>query len=302
VSALGYRHKRVQRLRRLIGYRDERHQEGRVVLEGPSLLAEALDARVTVEAVFVDGAWPAAGPGPLGAGTRPSSAPGRQGRVAELLRRSAEAGAQLFELEPGVIGRVAATVAPQPLLAVAEMPAWALAEVAASTALGLVVVCAEIRDPGNLGTVIRSARAAGADAVVCCERTVDPWNPKALRSSAGAALHLPVVVAGAPGEVLEALKSHGLWRWAAVPKGGASYDEADLAQPAALVLGNEAGGLPLGELEGEIDGLLSIPMTAGAESLNVGAAAAVLLFEAGRQRRGQARDPVRPVAAAGASR
>jgi TrmH family RNA methyltransferase len=290
VSALAYRHPRVQWLRRLISDRDVRQEEGRVVLEGAKLLEEALGSGVTVEAVFVDGACASESP----ILQRPCSSPSRgacdQERLAQLVGRCYASGARVFELEAGVIGRVAATVTPQPLLAVAKMPNWSVAGVAAGKALGLVVVCAELRDPGNLGTVIRSACAAGADAVICCQETVDPWNPKALRSAAGASLRLPVVTAGAPAQLLDELKGHGLQRFAAVPEGGVSYDEADLAQPFALVLGNEAGGLRLAELEGHLDGLLSIPMAPGAESLNVGSAGAVLAFEAMRQRRRQARE------------
>jgi TrmH family RNA methyltransferase len=149
----------------------------------------------------------------------------------------------------------------------------------------LVVVCVDVRDPGNAGTVARSAWASGADAVVCCEGSVDLWNPKAVRSSAGAVLHVPIVAAGPAAEALADIGAWGLVRWGTASAGGDDYAVANLTRPCALVLGNEAGGLRLDELEGKLDGLLSIPMARGAESLNVGMAAAVLCFEAVRQRR-----------------
>jgi TrmH family RNA methyltransferase len=146
-----------------------------------------------------------------------------------------------------------------------------------------VVVCVDVRDPGNAGAVIRSADAAGADAVVCCAGTVDPFNPKTVRASAGSVLHLPVVAGGEPATVLDALAARGMRCLAAVAHGGTDYTEVDLVGPLALVLGNEASGLPggLGDL---LDQTLTIPMAGQAESLNVSMAAAVLCFEVRRTR------------------
>jgi TrmH family RNA methyltransferase len=267
VSGLAYRHQRVQRLRRLVGRRSARRDEGRFVIEGANLLQEALNARAAIEAVYVD----------AGVAELPE-------RVAGLLEQCFNFGARVFELEPGVLARVADTVSPQPVMAVVRTPAFSMADVRAMTPT-LLVVCLDVRDPGNAGTVARSAWAAGADAVICCEGTVDLWNPKAVRSSAGAVLHLPVVAAGPPSEVLGEIGTWGLRRWGTASEGGVDYAMADLREPCALVFGNEAAGLPLAELGGTIDGLVCIPMAAGAESLNVGMATAVLCFEAARQRR-----------------
>lgn len=267
MSALAYRHQRVQRLRRLVGRRSARTDEGRFVVEGVNLLHEALNAQVPIEAVYVD------------SGVR--QLPERLGR---LLERCYELGARVFELEPGVLARVAGTVTPQPVMAVLHTPSFTMADVQ-SARPELVVVCVDVRDPGNAGTVARSAWAAGADAVVCCEGSVDLWNPKAVRSSAGAVLHVRVVAAGPAREVLAEIGTWGLSRWGTVSTGGDDYAVADLTRPCALVLGNEAGGLRLDELRDQLDGLVTIPMSEGAESLNVGIAAAVLCFEAVRQRR-----------------
>jgi TrmH family RNA methyltransferase len=159
-------------------------------------------------------------------------------------------------------------------------PPAALEDLATAT---FVVVCVDVRDPGNAGAVIRSADAAGADGVVCCAGTVDPFNPKTVRASAGSVLHLPVVAGGEPTDVLDALRGWGLTCLAAVAHGGTPYTEIDLTGPLALVLGNEAAGLP-DTLEDRLDGGVTIPMAGRAESLNVSMAAAVLCFEVRRAR------------------
>lgn len=308
MSALAYRHQRVQRLRRLLRRRSARREEGRFVIEGVNLLEEALAARVPIEALYVDAAWARTGYVPRGVfglddleelgpddldeaggtgeseGSRVNGEPDRGDRLRALLDRCFDHGARLFELEDGVLARVAGTVTPQPVMAVVQMPACSMADVVGRRPQ-LVVVCVDVRDPGNAGTVARSAWAAGADAVVCCEGTVDLWNPKAVRSSAGAVLHVPVLAAGPPAATLDEIAGWGLRRWGAVAEGGEDYAAADLTEPCALVLGNEASGLPLAELRSHLDGLISIPMAGSAESLNVGMAAAVLCFEAARQRR-----------------
>ena len=142
----------------------------------------------------------------------------------------------------------------------------------------------EIRDPGNLGSVVRSAEAAGAGGVVCCNGSVDIYGPKTVRASAGSLLHVPIVAGGEPVEVLERMGVWGMRRLGTQAHGGEPYDRADLTSPIALVLGNEAHGLP-SELDGVLDGTVTIPMAGRTESLNVGMAAAVLCFEAARQRR-----------------
>jgi len=200
--------------------------------------------------------------------------------VADALARAQGKGIRIFELGPGVVERVADTVTPQPLLAVVRTPQAVLQDLAAAT---FVVVCVDVRDPGNAGAVIRSADAAGADGVVCCAGTVDPFNPKTVRASAGSVLHLPVVAGDDPAEVLDALAGQGMTCLAAVAHGGTPYTEVDLLAPLALVLGNEASGLPpaIGDRLGHG---VTIPMAGGAESLNVSMAAAVLCFEVRRAR------------------
>ncbi len=260
-SGLAFRHKRVQRLRRLVDRGSTRDSERAFVLEGAKLLTEALDAGTPVESVY------------LAAGARSASVDG-------VVARAVAAGVRVFDLAPGVIERVAATVTPQPVMAVAGYLDIPLERLRGAP---LVVVCVDVRDPGNLGTVLRSAEASGAGGVVCCDGTVDVYNPKCVRASAGSVFHVQVVAGGEPVQVLERLGSWGHRRLGTRATGGSPYFSTDLTVPTALVLGNEASGLPP-RVEEELDGAVTIPMTGRGESLNVGMAAAVLCFEAARQR------------------
>jgi len=197
-----------------------------------------------------------------------------------VVARAAGAGVRISRLAPGVLERVAGTVTPQPLLAVAPWCDVPLDDVLGAT---FVVVCADLRDPGNAGTVLRSAEGAGAGAVVLCDGSVEAFNPKTVRASAGALFHVPVVQGGPPEEVLDRLGAAGLRRLGASADGGVPHTATDLTGPVALVLGNEASGLPPGLAE-RLDAMVTVPLVGRSESLNVGMAAAVLCFEVARQR------------------
>jgi len=255
---LGFRHPKVQRLRRLLDRRRARHDERSFVLEGGRVLGEALAAGAAIEAVFV------------AAGTDEPS-----------VDRARDAGVPVLVLEPGVVERIADTVTPQPIVAVVGFIDVALDAVLPAT---LVVVCVDIRDPGNLGTVLRSAEGAGAGGVVCCDGSVDLYNPKVVRASAGSLFHVPVVAGGQPVEVLERLGTAKLQRLGTAAHGGDAPEDVDLRAPVALALGNEAHGLPEA-VDACLDRRVTIPMAGRTDSLNVGMAAAVLCFEAARQRR-----------------
>ena len=236
------------------------------MLEGTKVISEALDAGVALEAVFVD----------AGAdGERP------------LLERALAAGVRVHALQPGLIARVADTTTPQPVMAIAPWVDVPLEDVAGAD---FVVVCVDVRDPGNAGTVLRSAEAAGAAAVVFCDGSVDVFNPKTVRASAGSVFHVAVVNGGPVEDVLATLCGWGVRRLGTVAAGGVAHDELDLTGPVAIVLGNEAHGLPGGLV---LDGTVTIPMAGRGESLNVGMAAAVLCFEVARQRRAAERDGAR---------
>jgi RNA methyltransferase, TrmH family len=151
-------------------------------------------------------------------------------------------------------------------------------------AADLSVVLADVRDPGNVGTILRSAWAVGAGAVYAGAGTADVYNPKVVRATAGALFRVPVARGVAIPWLLDQLGNRGVHRVAADPHAGVAYDDVDLTRRCALVLGNEAWGVPE-EVVRRVDERATIPMRGKAESLNVGAAAAVFLFEAARQRR-----------------
>jgi TrmH family RNA methyltransferase len=256
---------RVRRIRRLLAQRSARRSEGAFVVEGTNVLEAALDGEADIEALF--------------------AAPEAESECPALLDRAGRRGIIVHRLSPGVLERVAGTVTPQPVLAVARRRPPALADVAGGRGAEpkLLVVGVDVRDPGNAGTLIRSAEAAGAHGVIFCRGSVDVTNPKTVRASAGALFHVPVVEGCDPQEVLGVLGDLGLQRIAAVAHGGERPDRVDLALPVALVFGNEASGLPADVLSG-VDTAVTIPMPGRSESLNLGMAASILLYEARRQR------------------
>ncbi|MEY2565626.1 MAG: methyltransferase, TrmH family [Actinomycetota bacterium] len=248
----------MQRLRRLLRKKSARDAERAFVVEGAKVVGEALDAGAPVQSAFV--------------------APGAPG---ELIERLLAAGARVHELEPGVMERVADTVTPQPVAAVVGYVDVGIEALREGT---MVLACVDVRDPGNAGTVLRTAEAAGADGVICCEGSVDVYNPKTVRASAGSLFHVPVVVGSTPAAVADAVGGFGFTRVATVAREGTEYADVDLTGRVALFLGNEANGLPADVVD-RADLRVSIPMAGRTESLNVGMAAAVLCFEAARQRR-----------------
>lgn len=255
--ALGFTAARVKRLRHLMDRSSVRQRERAFVVEGPTLVGDALDAGVELECVFV------------ASGTTPG-----------VVARAEAAGVEVFELAPGVLERVAGTVTPQPVLAVARTVDVDIADLAGAS---LVVVCVDVRDPGNLGTVLRTAEASGVGGIICCDGSVDMYNPKCVRASAGSLFHTRVVAGGEPVTVLGTLGGWGLRCLGTRADHGEPYYRVDLTAPTALVLGNEAHGLPHLAATA-LDGWVTIPMAGRSESLNVGMAAAVLCFEAARQR------------------
>jgi RNA methyltransferase, TrmH family len=202
-----------------------------------------------------------------------------EGRVAERL--CAAHGLRCYRVD-GNVGRALAGAGSSPgVVSVVRSPGVGLEDLPEGA--DLVVVMAEVRDPGNAGTLIRSAAAADADAVVFSTRAVDPLGTKAVRSAAGAIFRIPLVL-NVPLEMsLSALRERGLSIAATDAHGRTAPDECDMTQPTALVLGNEARGLPP-DIAHLVDHVVTIPMPGSEESLNVAAAGSILLFEAVRQR------------------
>jgi TrmH family RNA methyltransferase len=213
------------------------------VVEGGGLLAQAVAAGWEVEAQFV---------APHGDSVR--------------------CDAPLYEFAPNVLERVATTEHPQPVIAIVHQRPQTLP--AGAT---FVMVADRLADPGNAGTIIRSAEAAGADAVVFTAGSVDPYNPKVVRATAGSLFRVPVVSAE-----LADVRAAGLQLLATSSHRGVAYTDAPLATPVAVVVGNEAHGVPD---DAPVDGWITIPHQGATESLNVAMAATVLAFEVARQRR-----------------
>ena len=249
---------------RALRARSRREEARRFLVEGPSPVAEAIRAGAAHD-VFVTTERGGALPEPPAA-------------VAPALR--------VHEVSPAVMKRLAATVAPQGPVAVCGFVDAPLASLVLEA--GPLVVLIEVRDPGNLGTIVRTADAAGAAGVVVSAKSVDVYNEKAVRASAGSIFHLPIVREAEPGVVLSALRERGVAILAAAADGQHDLYDDRVAQllggPVALVLGNEARGLGAA-IRAQADATVRIPMGGRAESLNLAAAAAVLLFESARRRR-----------------
>lgn len=251
----------MRRLRRLVQKRSLRWSEGVCVLEGPDLVDAALESGVEFEAIYID----------VVEGATPS--------LVNLSARAAKAGVRVFSLDAGVLAKVADAQNPQPVLAAVRFDEI---DVESLPVVGLTLVLHNLRDPGNAGTIIRSADAAGVSAVILTGQSVDPFNPKTLRATAGSAFHLPVVVTS-----LERTLAHfgaaGANSFATVVHGGTSFRDADYSRPTLVAIGNEATGLD-SATAALFGGSLSITMAGKGESLNAGVAASLIAFEALRQR------------------
>jgi RNA methyltransferase, TrmH family len=205
-------------------------------------------------------------------------------RHEELAAQAAAQGVPVIVVSGQVMAELAQTVTPQGLLAVCRFIDVSLQRLAAA-APRLVVLLANVRDPGNAGTVLRTADAAGADGVVFSDASVDPYNSKCVRASAGSLFHLPVVAGSSLREAAAALRGAGLQILAAEGGTGRELDglESDgaLGRPTAWLFGNEAWGLPA-DLLAVADQAVAVPIYGRAESLNLAAAAAVCLYASAR--------------------
>ena len=264
-SPLTAKNPKISSLRRLIRRRSERVRAEMTVAEGPVLVTEALAAGRAVEVlVEIDG---------------PPS-------TAEVVAAAEAAGVPVTWLARGVVERIGDVVTPQPVLATVRRIEVDLASVIAATGdAGFIVVLAGVADPGNVGTLLRTAEAAGAAAVVLTPSSVDVHAPKVVRASAGSAFRVPVATeVGVDG--LTRLADAGLALVGARAREATAFDEAALHGPLALVLGSEAHGVP-DEVAALVTRWVRIPLAAGVESLNVATAGAVLAFEVARRRRGR---------------
>ncbi len=232
------------------------------LIEGQHLLEMAIGAKAHIRRVFFTSHY--------------------RSKSGVLLKRLPEEGCEFIETTAHVLSRLAETDTPQGIVAVVSYKAYDLWEVSLKR-VPLIVVCDGIQDPGNLGTIIRTSDAFGADAVILLPGTCDALASKAMRASAGSIFNLPVLTAE-PLTLIEWLRTKAIRLIVTELTAPRTIYESDLLGPLAFVFGNEAAGVSKTiRKEGDIS--LSIPMRGGAESLNVSVAAAICLYETVRQRR-----------------
>jgi TrmH family RNA methyltransferase len=259
---LSPRNSEVARLRGLTRERRARHEAGRFIVEGVKLVTEVMASDLVVFEVYAAADW-----------DPPSQF------LADLEADDVE----LTMMTTRAIERISSTTSPQPVVAEVRL---ASADWEAIPAGASMLVAVDLNDPGNVGTLARSAVAAGFGAVVCLGDTADAFGPKTIRASAGALFRVPVIVERGVEAGLTKIAEHGVTRYGTRMQNATPCDQADLTGPVALVLGSEAHGL--GEThDANIDEWLSVPMPGETESLNVAMAGTILTYEVGRQRRGK---------------
>jgi TrmH family RNA methyltransferase len=260
------------RVRAALELRERRGREraGRLLVDGAREVARAVEGGLTVVEAFIDAQGP------------------RDAAGAATRARLAGRGVELVPLAGAALARLAYGDRSSDVIAVVAAPATGfdrLDEIVTGSPDPLVVVVEDAEKPGNLGAIARSADGAGAVALVAATGrgpAADPWNPNAVRASVGTVLTLPIAVAPTA-ETLAWLRRIGLRIVAARVQAAVVHDAADLRGPLAIVVGNEARGLGSDWLAPDVLGV-RLPMRGRADSLNVSAAAAVLLYEARRQR------------------
>ena len=250
---------RVKELRRSFS-ESAPNAQGEVAIEGMHLVEEAIRSGLRVAAVFFS-----------------ESARERIHKLMPQLSLQTET----LLIPDDVFAGAVPSETPQGVAALVKVKTFKLDE-AFSPAPALVVICAGLQDPGNLGTVARSAEAFGATGLLLGERTVSPWNWKAVRASAGSMFRVPVVKIELA-RALQDVKARGVWILATSSHKGTVIARVDLRGPVALIVGNEGAGLPKDVLA-HADEVIAIPQSSRVESLNAGIAASVILYEARRQR------------------
>src|SRR5579862_5337535 len=255
----------VKELRQAFAH-SERTDDGNCAIEGLRIVEEAIRSGLRFRAVFFK-----------------ESAQ----NLAERLLPQIGANVDTLLLPDRLFDSTVPSETPQGVAALVRLKEFLLADVFERLQVGPIVVLAGLQDPGNLGTILRSAEAFGSAGVVLGEGTVSPFNSKVIRASAGSIFRLPVIIGKTAGglEAISAkLRAQNVRLIATSSHKGTALDQANLTGPIAIFIGSEGSGLPR-TLLGQVDELLAIPHTAQVESLNAGVAGSIMLFEAARQRR-----------------
>ncbi|HAU30884.1 MAG: putative tRNA/rRNA methyltransferase YsgA [Desulfotomaculum sp. 46_296] len=239
-------------------------KEGKFVIEGSLMVSEALQYNWPAEQIVCTPAW--------------LESP--RGRLVQGLANAA--GIELVRVSQEVFEKLSATETPQGVLAVLKRCEKELDQLAFENPT-LVVLVDGVQDPGNVGTIIRSADAAGAQGVILLKGTADLYNPKTLRATMGSLFHIPVIEAGSIVEAQRFAKTAGLRLVAGSPSAKQTIISCDLKAPAIIAVGSESGGCSE-ELLSICDHVVKIPMPGLAESLNAAVAVSIILYEAVRQR------------------
>jgi TrmH family RNA methyltransferase len=250
---------RIKHARRV---RDGR-EPGLIFIEGLRLAEEALRSKLPLEAAFLI----------------ERDEPRHQALGRDLEQRQVAC----FETTPELLATLSDTVQTQGVILIASRPPFSLDDLFGRSG-SLFLALDRIQDPGNMGTLIRTAEAAGVSGIIALGGSVDVFSPKVLRSSMGSAFRLPVITHVEPATLIAARDMYSLQIVAAAGEGEVDYTDYDWSQPTLLLLGNEGNGVDE-KLMSHCDQRLKIPMTNEVESLNVATAGAVMLFESARQRR-----------------
>ena len=248
-------------------FRTAPEESGKLAIEGPRLLGEALRSGWKIEKVLF-------------------SETGHAQHGPKLLTQFSKHVA-VAVVEDDLFRACAEVEQPQGVAALLALQVPELQEICtaqrADGAPPLLVVAAGLQDPGNMGTLLRSADAFGATAFIALAGTVSPWNAKAVRASAGSGFHLPVLSRLAVADFLAACRLYGVAILSSAARAKLELDAVDFRRPLCLVLGQEASGVPR-EILRASEATVAIPMQREVESLNAGVAGAILLYEAARQR------------------
>lgn len=261
----GHHNAAVKELRQAFA-RAERTEAGDCAIEGLRIVEEAIRSGLRFKAVFFKESAQI---------------------LAERLLPQIGANVDTLLLPDKLFDATVSTDTPQGVAALVRLKEFSVDDVLERLQVGPVIVLVGLQDPGNLGTILRSAEAFGGAGVVLGEGTVSPFNSKVIRASAGSVFRLPVIVAKAAGglELISAkMREHGVRLIATSSHKGTALDQAKLAGPTAIFVGSEGAGLPK-SLMAQMDETVAIPHTAQVESLNAGVAGSIVLYEAARQKR-----------------